>query len=129
MSKYWLDYVKSCYDLIVESEGLTEVYLNHEVEAYLVHLLANNFERTNIGEKAVAIMLLEALQQKRKEQLLAVADECLLIHSYPFKKQRWPTPTYYQEMGKTAYAYANHVMEHNFVVSSKVLNRIFVRVI
>lgn len=129
MSKYWLDYVKSCYDLVLESEGMTEVFLNHDVEAYLVHLLANNFERTNIGDKAVAIMLLEAMQNRHKEKLLAVADECLLIHSYPFKKQRWPTPTYYQEMGKTAYGYANHVMEHNFVVSSKVLNKIFSRII
>ena len=74
MSKYWLDYVKHCYDLVVESQGSSNFVLEHEVEAYIVHLMARNFERANIGETAVAIQLMEALNSGVKENLLPVAE-------------------------------------------------------
>lgn len=127
MSKYWFDYVKSCYDLVVESEGLIEVVLEHEIEAYVVHLMANNFERTDIGNQAVAIQMLTAVQSGTRQQLLGVADECLLIHSYPFRQHRWPSPSYYQDMGTTAYGLAGHVMEEHFVPAARVINAIFNR--
>lgn len=127
MSKYWFDYVKHCYDLVVESEGLTELVLDHEVEAYVVHLMARNFERTDIGTQAVALLMMQALNSGGKDSLVTVADECLLIHSYPFKRQRWPTATYYQDMGTTAYGLAGHIMEDHFVPAGRVLNAIFRR--
>ena len=128
MSKYWFDYVKHCYDLVVESQGRSDFILDHEVEAYVVHLMARNFERSDIGETAVAIQLMQALNSGIKEKLLPIADECLLIHSYPFKRQRWPTPTYYQDMGTTAYGMAGHIMEEHFVPASQVLSSIFKRI-
>lgn len=127
MSKYWLDYVKSCYDLVLESEGLTAINLSHDVEAYVVHLMAKNFERTNIGSEPVAISLLSAVHSSQIQKLLDVADECLLIHSYPLKRHRWPSNNYYLDMGTTAYGLAHHIMEHNFESSSKVLSAIFRR--
>ena len=127
MSKYWFDYVKSCYDLVVESEGLIEVVLEHEIEAYVVHLMANNFERTDIGNQAVAIQMLTAVQSGTRQQLLGVADECLLIHSYPLRQHRWPSPRYYQDMGTTAYGLAGHAMEEHFVPAARVINAIFNR--
>lgn len=127
MSKYWFDYVKHCYDLVIESEGRTELILNHEVEAYVVHLMARNFERTDIGTQAVALLMMQALNSGGKDELVTVADECLLIHSYPFKRQRWPTATYYQDMGTTAYGLAGHIMEEHFVPAGRVLNAIFRR--
>lgn len=128
-SKYWLDYVKSCYDLVVESERVTSTYLAHEVEAYIVHLLARNFERTDIGANPVAIMMLEAVAGLNEKKLLYIADECLLINSYPLKPHRWPTSTYYEDIGTTAYGLANHIMERNFKVASTVLGGIFRRMI
>lgn len=129
MSKYWFDYVKSCYDLVVESEGLTEIVLDHEIEAYVVHLMANNFQRTNIGDQAVAIKMLSAVQSGKRQNLLDVADECLLIHSYPFRRPSWPSPSYYQDMGTTAYGLAGHSMEDHFVPAGRVINAIFNRTI
>lgn len=125
MSKHWFEYVKSCYDLVIESEGRTELILEHEVEAYIVHLMARNFERTDIGERPVAIQMLEAMNGRQRENLLAVADECLLIHSYPFRRRRWPSPTYYQDMGQIAYGMADHIMEQHFVPAGQVLTAIF----
>ena len=128
MSKHWFDYVKSCYDLVVESEGLHGIILEHEVEAYIVHLMANNFQRTDIGSNAVAIQMLTAMGTGKKKDLLNVGDECLLIHSYPIKQNRWPSPRYYMDMGTTAYGLADHIMEDHFEPASKILNGIFRRI-
>jgi len=128
MNIHWLEYVKSCYDLVIESEGLSEIILEHEVEAYIVHLMANNFERVDIGNQAVAIQMLTAMNTKKRDEFLKVGDECLLIHSYPFKKRYWPNPRYYVDMGTIAYGMANHIMETHFEPASKILNRIFQRI-
>ena len=124
MSK-WFDYVRSCYDLVIETEGKVNIVLEHNVEAYLVHLMANNFERTDIGEKIISIELMQAMQTGRREQYKDVGDECLLIHSYPLRRGRWPSQTYYQDMGMIAYGYANHMMEEHFIPASKVLTAVF----
>ena len=128
MDKHWFEYVKHCYDLVVETEGLTELILDHEVEAYVVHLMARNFKRTDIGDTAVAIMMMEAVNSGHRDDLVGVADECLIIHSYPFRQQRWPSPTYYQDMGTTAYGLAGHMMERHFVPASCVLSSIFKKI-
>ena len=125
MSKYWLDYVKSCYDLIVESEGSTRIILDHDVEAYVVHVMANNFERTDIGVNPVALQILQAAQNNSRLDLLRAADECLLIHSYPLRRTRWPSDNYYRDMGITAYGLANHVMERHFEAAGIVLTALF----
>jgi hypothetical protein len=127
MNNYWFDYVKSCYDLVVETEGLTDLVLEHEVEAYVVHLMANNFKNNIIGNTAIAISMMTAMQSGKRADFLTVGDECLLIHSYPLKQRRWPTLTYYHDMGTTAYGMANHIMEEHFEPAGKVLNAIFRR--
>jgi hypothetical protein len=126
MSK-WFDYVRSCYDLVVETEGRVNIILEHDVEAYIVHLMANSFERTDIGTKIISIELLEAVNTGRTERYKTLGDECLLIHSLPIKQSKWPSPTYYQEMGVIAYGYAHHMMEEHFVPASKVLSAVFNR--
>jgi hypothetical protein len=128
MNQHWNDYVKSCYDLVLESEELTKEMLVHEVEAYVVHLMANNFERTDIGNEAMAIKMLTAMQQGKRQDFLSVGDECLLIHSYPLRRSRWPSPGYYRSMGTTAYGMANHIMEKNFEPAGRVLSAIFCKI-
>ena len=101
--------------------------LEHDVEAYVVHLMANNMERTDIGSKIIAIELMQASQRKNKDEYRKIGDECLLIHSYPFKKQKWPSSTYYQDMGTIAYGFAHHIMEKKFTDASKIIYSIFNR--
>jgi hypothetical protein len=126
-TQHWFDYVKSCYDLVIESEGFSDIVLDNDIEAYVVHLMARNFERTDIGQSAMSIQILEAINSNERSKLLSAADECLLIHSYPFRKSRWPTETYYQDLGITAYGLAGHVMEQHFVPASLILSAIFGR--
>jgi hypothetical protein len=128
MTQHWNDYVKSCYDLVLESEASTNQMLQHEVEAYVVHLMANNFERTDIGDEAIAIKMLTAMQKGRAQDFLLVGDECLLIHSYPLRRSRWPSPGYYRSMGTIAYGMANHIMEKNFEPAGRVLSAIFCKI-
>lgn len=123
MSNFWPEYVRAAYDLILESEGQSRTYLDNDVEAYVVHLFAKNFLRTNIGEQPVAIQILSTTNYQ------PIGDECLLINSYPLKKCRWPTETYYVEMGITAYGLANlPKMEENFEDASRVLHSVFKRI-
>jgi len=121
-------FVKAAYDLIMESEDKTNTYLDTRVEEYVVLLFATNFQRTNIGDEAIAIKMLEASQRKGTHQFKPIADECLLINSYPLKRKRWPTETYYIEMGTVAYGLANIVeMEEHFEPASRVLHAVFSR--
>jgi len=122
---YWLEYVKSCYDLVLESEGKTKIYLQHEVEAYVVHLMARNFRRSDFFQTPIAIQIMEATKKGGKEKLLETGDDCLMIHSFPLRKNKWPTQSYYQEMGVIAYGLAGHMMEENFIPASKILSNIF----
>jgi hypothetical protein len=120
---HWQEYVRAAYDLIIESEGLSSTFLDHEVEAYVVHLFAKNFNRTDIGDTPVAIQILSTNNYQ------PIGDECLLINSFPLKKRRWPSNTYYIEMGTIAYGMANlTLMEKNFENASKVLHTVFKRI-
>jgi len=122
---HWQEYVRAAYDLIIESEGLSATFLDHEVEAYVVHLFAKNFNRKDIGQTPIAIQMLMA-----ESKYQPIADECLLIDSFPLKKKHWPTETYYRDMGQIAYGLANiEIMEKNFNAASKVLSTVFRRMI
>jgi hypothetical protein len=123
MSKYWYEYVKASYDLVIESEGQAEIFLEDEVEVYVVHLFARNFTRTDIGVEPIALQI---LQTRDRERYQKIADECLLINSFPLRRQRWPSDSYYSQMGITAYSMASiDLMEKNFEPASRVLNTIF----
>lgn len=129
MSNYWHEYVKAAYDLILESENICNVFLEHEVEAYVVHLFAQNFERTDIGSEAIAIKMLTEMQKTKKQaNYKLIGDECLLIDSFPLRKKKWPSSTYYHDMGCIAYGMADiTIMEQNFKAASKVLSSMFTR--
>lgn len=124
--KHWFDYVRVCYDLILASERETNIVLKHEIEAYVVHMMARNFERTDIGEQAIAIQMLENFHQRNKKQYELIGDECLLIQSFPFHRCRWPSESYYIEMGKMAYYMGdNEPMQNEFINASRVLSGVF----
>lgn len=124
--KNWLDYVRVCYDLILASEREVNILLEHNIEAYVVHMMARNFERTDIGNRAIAIQMLENFHQQNKKQYELIGDECLLIQSFPLRRRCWPSENYYIEMGQMAYYMAdNEPMKDEFVRASRVLSGVF----
>lgn len=105
--KYWQEYIRSSYELILEAEGKTATYLNEPLEYYLVSLMAKWFDKPNIPpDTPVAILMLTAMQNPRKENMSEVADICLFYDSFKIKQHRWPSARYYKDMGSTAYGMA-----------------------
>ena len=102
----WETYVKESYSLIKEAEQALSITLEHNVEAYLVHLFAHFMDKPNINTEPVGIKLLTSANlpiAQRKVLLKDVGDECLLINAMEWNKRRWPSNNYYTEMGQMAY--------------------------
>ena len=102
----WETYVKESYSLIKEAEQALSITLEHNVEAYLVHLFAHFMDKPNINTEPVCIKLLTSANlpiAQRKVLLKDVGDECLLINAMEWNKRRWPSNNYYAEMGQMAY--------------------------
>lgn len=119
----WFDYVKVGYDLINEHASLNSIKLTHVFESQIVHIFAKNFRRTDIGVHPVAMQLMEAVNRNDKVALGQVGDECLIIQSFPLRVHKWPSNTYYIDMGVIGYGLAgNEIMEKNFITASKILN-------
>lgn len=102
----WDVYVRESYELIKEAEHKLTITLNHNVEAYLVHLFAHFLDKPLVNTEPLGIKLMASNQlpvTQRKSVLKEVGDECLLINAMEWNKRRWPSGKYYQELGQTAY--------------------------
>lgn len=102
----WETYVKESYELIKEAETALSINLEHNVEAYVVHLFAHFLDKPQVNTEPVGIKLMASANlpvAQRKVLLKDVGDECLLINAMEWNKRRWPTDTYYAEMGQSAY--------------------------
>jgi len=131
--KYWYEYVRSSYDLILEAEGKTKTYLTEDIESYLVRLLARWFDKPEIPpDTPIAILLMQAMQDKNSKQLVETADICLFYDGFKIKQRLWPSSNYYRDMGTMAYgmAYVSskddlyNQLENNFITCSKILSTI-----
>lgn len=103
--KHWMTYVKASYEIILEAEGRASVNLEHEVEAFVVHLFARHMENPYIPSDIIAIRMLNSVNEHgetRKKHLLEIAEECMLIDGLKLNSRRWPSSTYYSDMGKLA---------------------------
>jgi len=103
---HWMTYVKHAYEVVLESEAKECIHLDHETEAYVVHLWARYIDKPLINKDPVCIKLMSSLDlpnHQKKEQLKAVGDECLLINGLKLQRKRWPSDTYYKDMGQIAF--------------------------
>lgn len=132
----WDIYVRESYDLVRRAECELTVNLEHEIEAYVVHLFAHYLDKPNVNTVPVGVKLLSASTlptQAKKELLKNIGDECLLINSMEWGKTRWPTEVYYSDMGQMAYmsrAYADRPPEglfddlaYQFQIATRVLRK------
>lgn len=135
--KYWMDYVKASYEVILYGEDKAGINLEHEVEAFVVHTFARYMENPRIPSDAIAIQLMSSLNktgETRKQHLQKVAEECILIDGLELNSRRWPSQNYFIEMGKVALGYRAYAgrppelfyetVAKNMSNISKVLHRI-----
>lgn len=122
----WYDYVKASYDLVTESTEKYSLKLEQEVEAYVVHMLARNFNNVGIGSEPIATKILTAMSHQNRFMFRDIGDECLIIYSYPFRRQKWPSENYYADMGILGYGMSGtEFMEKSFMDASRVLQAMF----
>ena len=106
--KYWMDYVKASYEVILYGESKAGIILEQEIEACVVHTFARYMENPNIPTDAIAIQLMTSLNETgeiRKQHLQKVAEECILIDGLHLNSRKWPSKNYFVEMGKVALGY------------------------
>jgi hypothetical protein len=93
-------------------------------------------DKPRVNTVPVGVRLLSAATMPvsiRKEELQTVGDECLLIHSMGWGQPRWPSATYYSDIGQSAYmsrAYADNPPEslfdelaYEFATATKILRK------
>jgi len=132
---HWLTYVKHSYEVILEAEAKLCINLEHNTEAYMVHLFARYLDKPTLNSEPVCIRLMNGInlpKNQKRNVLTAVAEECLLINGLELAKHKWPTMSYYSEMGSMAFdqlAYVENPIDvfyislaENFKLLSKVLN-------
>ena len=132
----WDYYVRESYDLVRRAECELTVNLAHDLEAYLVHLFAHYLDNPRVNTVPVGVKLLSAVTMPlatRKQMLKDIGDECLLINSMGWGRNRWPTEVYYSDMGQMAYmsrAYAERPPEdlyddlaYEFQTATKILRK------
>lgn len=132
----WDFYVQESYELVKRAENELTINLAHELEAYVVHLFAHYLDKPQVNTVPIGVKLLSAATlptQAKKELLKSVGDECLLVNSMEWGRNRWPTEVYYSDMGQMAYlsrAYAERPPEDlyddlalEFTTVTKVLRR------
>lgn len=103
----WGKYVKESFELVHTAEEKLNITLQHDLQAYIVHLFAHFMDKPQINTVPVSIKLMSSINlpiTTRKEILKSVGDECLLINAMGWGRMRWPTNTYYVEIGQMAYS-------------------------
>lgn len=102
----WEVYVRESYDIIRRAENELTVTLEHNIEAYLVHLFAHYLDKPTVNTEPICVKLLSSNSlpvPQRKHILKEVGDECLMVHAMEWGKPRWPSNTYYADLGQMAY--------------------------
>jgi hypothetical protein len=136
--KDWNPYIKAGWELVTEATSVTPIYLDPEIEHFLVFTIARTIERNDIGSESVAIKILEARSiprgRSRQPILRAIGEECLFIDAWDIKKRKWPSMTYYSQMGQIAFMQSslstrpnNELLEkasNSFTMLSKILKSV-----
>lgn len=131
----WQPYLKASWELVMESEGKSQVFLDQELEAYLVHMIARNFRNHQFPPD---IVCLEFSRAKTRDDFRQIGDSCLFVDAWDVKRTRLVEKSYYAQMGQIAYSYAAvatrpveeffDVVAREFGTLSKVLRQLKPRV-
>lgn len=61
----WQPYIKASWNLVMEAEGRTEVNLQDDLEAYLVHMMARNFRNSKMPPDIICLEFPKACTKVR----------------------------------------------------------------
>ena len=67
----WQSYIRASWEIVIECESRSQVSLDEEMEAYLVHMMARNFRRTDFPP---SIMCLEFTRARTPEDFRQIGE-------------------------------------------------------
>ena len=105
------------HSLVCEAEQAAKIYLDEELQSYLVFALMRFLNKPDIAGKILALDYIESLLssgQRKQNQLRDVGDVCL-IHAGLFPrraKRKRVSDSYFVELGSGAYHHLSEVVEN-----------------
>ena len=80
--KHWQPYIKAGWEIVMEAQGKSQVFLASDMEAFLVHVIARTIDKPNMWERPVAVKILGAQTlsgSHRATALQSIGEECVLV--------------------------------------------------
>lgn len=99
----WQPYLRASWEIVMECESRSQLFLDEELESYLVHMMARNFRNPPLVPD---IVCLEFSRAKTPEDFRQIGDSCLFVDAWGVRRARLVGTDYYEKLGQTAYAYA-----------------------
>ena len=99
----WQPYIRASWEIVMECESRSQVFLDEELEAYLVHMMARNFRRRDFPPD---IVCLEFARARSPEDFRQIGDSCLFVDAWDIRRARLVGRDYYEKLGQAAYAHA-----------------------
>lgn len=112
-------YYEAFYDIVRQTQKTTGYTLPMPIEAYIVMLLSDFIDRTDIPPDTSFAEMFLTLQTKSQAKQLG--DTCLFISgAFPKYKQKYGiTRKYYTDIGSTSYEIATDMNDELFPVLAK----------
>lgn len=104
------------HSLVCEAEGIARVYLDEELQSYLVFLLMRFLSKPDIAARVLALDYIDSLLSRghhQRDKLRDVGDVCL-IHAgfFPRRARRKRvSEQYFVDLGSGAYRHLSAVLE------------------
>ena len=105
------------HSLVCEAEKAAKIYLDEELQSYLVFVLMRFLNQPDIAGKILALDYIESLLssgQRKQNQLRDVGDVCL-IHAGLFPRRarrKRVSDSYFIELGSGAYHHLSELVEN-----------------
>ena len=112
-------YTTAFYDVVKDTQATSGMDLPHHVEAYIVMLLSEFVDRTDVPPQLTFAEMFLTIQNN--QQAKALGDMCLFVSgAFPKLKQRHGlNRRYYQDIGSTSYDMASGMNQELFPVLAK----------
>ncbi|WP_455365901.1 hypothetical protein [Kaarinaea lacus] len=119
------------HSLVCEAENAANIYLDEELQSYLVFVLMRFLSKPDIAVRVLALDYIEGLLssgQRKKDKLRDVGDVCL-IHAGLFPKRarrKRVNDSYFIDLGSGAYNQLSEVVENDIATLYTRLSQCFV---
>lgn len=99
----WQPYIRASWEIVMEGESRSRQYLDEELEAYLVYMVARNFRN---GDFPPDVICLEFNRARTVDDFRQIGDSCLFVDAWEVRRAKLVDDDYYEKLGQAAYAYA-----------------------